>query len=610
MFFPVVLVLFQAKMSAFSPRFLFPGKAVAAFFFDEVQEQDGTRSFQCKKCSAKKQSPKGYTNLRFHASACVGKDYEQELQRHLKKVDCMVDKKGNIVSENGNHSKAFVQQAINSFVNLGKNELRAFTWIRWLACRNMPLSEIDNELTRDLAKAWAPFSSKTIRKYILATSGLVVENIAKELKEAGVLSLLLDGWTADGTSTHYIAIFAGYKHPSSGKYTEVLLAMQPTLDEDGGMGADAHEELLESTIALYSLTKSNIVCLVGDNCSTNKCLARQWGVPLVGCASHRFNLAVKHHWIDEQEARLNDLIKKVSTLMSKACNLRAAHTLRDLTLEAHGKELRAQLMNETRWTSIFTMVKRYLKIKEQLEAIKDLSLYCIHATENLVLKEAASHFEVFQMITEEIQAQGMDLGHCRKQFDTLLEDEQYAVMGEYLAPNAAIVGFKHFESGVRKIMAGEALDLLEADACIKLKIPDDEDNSADDDTSDGEDRVGLGGRARELTVAEKLKMNSKRHKVLVSPSSEGNNNGQMTTKGYIDVRNVIVATSNCCERLFSEAKYIMAPHRRAMSPILFEALLYLKKNVSFWNMQTVAKAMKLKDEELQEQLERDDDRFY
>jgi len=47
-----------------------------------------------------------------------------------------------------------------------------------------------------------------------------------------------------------------------------------------------------------------------------------------------------------------------------------------------------------------------------------------------------------------------------------------------------------------------------------------------------------------------------------------------------------------------------------MSPILFEALLYLKKNVSFWNMQTVAKAMKLKDEELQEQLERDDDRVY
>ena len=68
---------------------------------------------------------------------------------------------------------------------------------------------------------------------------------------------------------------------------------------------------------------------------------------------------------------------------------------------------------------------------------------------------------------------------------------------------------------------------------------------------------------------------------------------------------LLIAARDC-----SEAKYIMAPHRRAMSPILFEALLYLKKNVSFWNMQTVAKAMKLKDEELQEQLERDDDRVY
>jgi len=61
---------------------------------------------------------------------------------------------------------------------------------------------------------------------------------------------------------------------------------------------------------------------------------------------------------------------------------------------------------------------------------------------------------------------------------------------------------------------------------------------------------------------------------------------------YVDVGKLICATSNCCERLFSEAKYIMLPHRRSMSPIVFEALIYLKKNEKFWNVKTVAVAMK------------------
>jgi len=231
------------------------------------------------------------------------------------------------------------------------------------------------------------------------------------------------------------------------------LAMQPTLDEDGAMDAAAHEELLDSTIAMYKLTKANILCIIGDNCNTNKCLARQWGIPLVGCASHRFNLAVKH-WMEDQPG-LMDAIKKLSTLMStKACNLRAAHTLRHLTLHAYGKELRAQQMNETRWTSIFTMVERYFRIKEQLEKIKALLPYCLSVTENLRVRDAFEHLAVFKLITVEIQAKGMDLGHCRKQFDTLLECESYQVMSDYLHPRAEIVDFADFESGILKIMAG------------------------------------------------------------------------------------------------------------------------------------------------------------
>jgi len=47
-----------------------------------------------------------------------------------------------------------------------------------------------------------------------------------------------------------------------------------------------------------------------------------------------------------------------------------------------------------------------------------------------------------------------------------------------------------------------------------------------------------------------------------------------------------------------------------MSPILFEALLYLKKNMRFWTIATVAKAMRVKEEDLEQEMEMDDDTFY
>ena len=71
-----------------------------------------------------------------------------------------------------------------------------------------------------------------------------------------------------------------------------------------------------------------------------------------------------------------------------------------------------------------------------------------------------------------------------------------------------------------------------------------------------------------------------------------------------------------CERLFSEAKYIMAPHRRGMSPIVFESLLFLKKNLRFWDVKTVAAALQRvhneesSDSDSDDLFDRDDDAFY
>jgi len=46
-----------------------------------------------------------------------------------------------------------------------------------------------------------------------------------------------------------------------------------------------------------------------------------------------------------------------------------------------------------------------------------------------------------------------------------------------------------------------------------------------------------------------------------------------------------------CERLFSAAKHILTDVRKSTSPVLFEAILFLKHNRALWNERTVGKAM-------------------
>jgi hypothetical protein len=74
---------------------------------------------------------------------------------------------------------------------------------------------------------------------------------------------------------------------------QTMLSMKPLLvDSIQGMRAQDHLDHVEKVLESYGKTFDNIVCLVGDNCSVNQCMARILDGPLIGCASHKFNLAV------------------------------------------------------------------------------------------------------------------------------------------------------------------------------------------------------------------------------------------------------------------------------------------------------------------------------
>ena len=57
----------------------------------------------------------------------------------------------------------------------------------------------------------------------------------------------------------------------------------------------------------------DIIYLVQDNCSVNKKLSRNLGIPLVGCNSHKLNLAVQMY-LDLNFADDNVAAAKVTKL--------------------------------------------------------------------------------------------------------------------------------------------------------------------------------------------------------------------------------------------------------------------------------------------------------
>jgi hypothetical protein len=91
---------------------------------------------------------------------------------------------------------------------------------------------------------------------------------------------------------------------------QTMLSIKPLLsDRIQGMRGVDHIEHLEKVLNRYGKKmRSAVICLVGDNCSVNQSMAHIMKVPLLGCASHKFNLAVQR-WIDEQPD-LSQIIKR------------------------------------------------------------------------------------------------------------------------------------------------------------------------------------------------------------------------------------------------------------------------------------------------------------
>ncbi|KAG7355610.1 hypothetical protein IV203_000296 [Nitzschia inconspicua] len=438
------------------------GKELTAAFFHRETPNGSVWLCRCgKKCRQKEGS--GYTNLVAHITRSHHEDY---LALHAKHVNGM---KGE-------------PQITDSFWPPKTQKLHC--WISLIVDGLLPFSFCENEMARKYMKHGS-IARNTLMKYIDQLSEIVENKIAEVLPMK--FALVFDRWSSDD-NTHYAAVFATFPDPTKEhRYSKVLLSMSPMGDGDN-LTAQEHHAFITDILGVYRKSWENVVCLIGENCSTNKATATAASLPLVGCASHRFNLAVKDILKD-----YSALTTCVYRLMKKLKNIIPAAKLRKLT------PLRAKCSNATRWSSTYEMLLRYKLLEEFLPKLGLMEVEDMMPThrQKLTIDLLISILTDFQSVTKALQAENRTLLEVRDLFDEVIK--KYPETKDRLSENASIIRDKLFESAVQKILKGSEEELT-PDESMKVTGLRHGISTMEEETRTGEERDADAG----LSLAEKL----------------------------------------------------------------------------------------------------------
>eukprot|EP01035_Chromulina_nebulosa_P024322 gene24322-31645_t len=107
-------------------------------------------------------------------------------------------------------------------------------------------------------------SAKSLKMWACLVGDKMYVRIAEVLPN--LFGLIFDGWTADGTHDHYVAIIASFMRNS---YQEKILLAFSSMNEEADLTANAHIQFIEDTLHHYGKNLDCVEFLSGDNCNTN-----------------------------------------------------------------------------------------------------------------------------------------------------------------------------------------------------------------------------------------------------------------------------------------------------------------------------------------------------
>lgn len=532
------------------------GNDVKIAFFNRIGNLD-EYLFKCKECERVYKSKSGNSNLINHAAS------------HADWIDKIVNAK----SIGGPLDHYIHRRVSPKAINL-------FRWIELCVMNDEPFEFVENEYVRKNSRNES-ISRKTLVKYM----ELVHRKV--ELKLKAVLNavnpkrfgLVFDSWTC--TSDHYTAIFITWTDKMGSVQMLNLSCGVQQESEDDELAFDAEamgdyfvDELQNVGLNLFE----HIDFVTGDNCAVNKRFAtlisnrilrengsaKSWCVPLVGCASHRLNLARMAFYGNPGN---EIVIQKIDMLMTKLRTLKNSAKLRKVTNYCPENN------NATRWTSTSAALEKFKKIEPHLPTARfgeDVLQFIPTALESNQISSIIASDQSFASASRALQRGGnnhLEMVHVRALFDKLIM--QHPESAEKLSPTAEIIHSPAFETAVCKVQSLDerSLNVNEKKAVRRFLIEDDDTVENSDEDEPNEDSVTDWAQdAIDDTEARKRQ--------------------RMFLSKYRSMKHVS-PTSNVCERIFSRAKLIMRPHRKHMSPFHLEMLIFLRCNKVLWDETTV-----------------------
>ncbi len=244
-------------------------------------------------------------------------------------------------------------------------------------------------------------------------------------------ALLLDGWSCSGT--HYIGVIASYCSRQEGgteiqpRQSVIAVPPIPTVDNESGVvvsdhenaefNAETHHTFLKDILNSYGINfQYLVICLICDNASVNRKLARTCTKPAIGCNSHKFNLQMKQMLSNYTE--LENVIDEVQMTM------KSAHTLKKSTLLRNLTDYRAILPSETRWSGARGMLERYLKIHDELNEVKENNHSDLQMNQNMKFKQKVEPYAYMlaelDQFTVTLETENHTLADCRSDLGTLI----------------------------------------------------------------------------------------------------------------------------------------------------------------------------------------------
>ncbi|KAG3235716.1 hypothetical protein PI124_g19261 [Phytophthora idaei] len=309
--------------------------------------------------------------------------------------------------------------------------------------------------------------------------------------------------------------------------------------------AEAYLEMIDAVLELYNKDSAMIMFIVADNCATNQAIATRLGVPLIGCASHRFNLAVCRYLEDYKP-----LIDQVQTL---CIHLRYPNNAAELARHTHYKPLKS---NATRWSSTYQMLARYVKIRDAIKMVAAVEDLLPRPSIHRQVVQLVNKLEALDSVCVKLQSEERTFADVRLHFDAVMA--KYPATSHHLSASARIVHSPVFESAVVKLLSDRALTAEEEESVARFAVTDSTSNEA----------------PRRVDFATETLRQAKRPR-----HSSGIK--------YIDILRMIPPTSNRCERLFSQCKLVLSPLRSSLLPANFEMLVFLRANRELWNFTTL-----------------------